>query len=57
MSFKQQEYVNEFQKANYKAVNIRLHKEYDKDIIEHLEKQKNKQGYIKEVLREKIEQG
>ncbi len=44
-----------FQKKAYFNVAIRLHKEYDKDIIAFLEVAPNKQGLIKGLLRTHIE--
>lgn len=40
-----------YQHNTNKSVVIKLHKEYDEDIIEHLETVKSKQGYIKELIR------
>lgn len=39
---------------NTKRVFIKLNKNTDGDIIDHLEKQSNKQGYIKELIRKEI---
>lgn len=41
-------------KKAYERVEIKLHKEYDKDIISKLDEVPSKQGYIKESIREKI---
>lgn len=45
---------DKYNKENYKVVNFKLHKTNDKDIMEHLEAQPNKQGYIKELIRKDI---
>lgn len=42
---------DKYNKENYKVVNFKLHKTNDKDIMEHLEAQPNKQGYIKDLIR------
>lgn len=39
---------------NHEAVYIKLHKEHDKDIIERLGELRNKQGYIKSLIRSDI---
>lgn len=46
------EYVREYKKANYKQWKIDLHRTDDSDIIEFLEQQKNKQAYVKELIRQ-----
>lgn len=45
---------NKYDKENTKQIALRLNKKTDADIIEHLEKQSSKQGYIKEVIRKDI---
>lgn len=40
-----------YDKANTTQINFKLNNKTDKDIIEHLNKQLNKQGYIKELIR------
>lgn len=47
---------DKYNKENYKVVNFKLHKTNDKDIMEHLEAQPNKQGYIKELIRRDIKE-
>lgn len=42
--------------AHTKRVYIKLNKTSDSDILEFLEKIPNKQGYIKELIREKIKE-
>ena len=41
-------------KLNYKGYYIKLNINDDADIIERLDKQKNRQGYIKELIRTDI---
>lgn len=38
--------------ANTKQINLKLNLKTDADILEHLEKQENVQGYIKDLIRE-----
>lgn len=46
-----------YQKNNYTQVSLKLHKEYDRDIIEYLATVDNVQGCIKYLLRSVIESG
>lgn len=41
-------------KLNYKGYYIKLNINDDADVIERLDKQKNRQGYIKELIRTDI---
>ena len=41
-----------YDKANTKQVILKLNKKTDKDILTHLDALPNKQGYIKELIRE-----
>lgn len=50
------QYVESWQRENLRRVVIKLNKRTDADIIEHLNKQKNVQGYIKQVIREAIKE-
>ncbi len=43
-----------YKKETTTIINIRLHKEYDTDIIEKLNTVGNKQGYIKQLIRSDI---
>ena len=45
---------NKYNKANTTAFTFRFNNEYDSDIINHLQGLDNKNGYIKEVIRENI---
>lgn len=55
MAFDQLAYQAEYDKANTQRVSVKLNKTHDADILEHLEKQPNKQGYIKALIRADIE--
>lgn len=46
--------ITEWQKENVRQFTIRLNRKTDADILDELEKQKSVQGYIKELIREKI---
>lgn len=48
------ERVNEWSKANTKGFYLKLNKEKDSDIISWMDSQKNKQGYIKDLIRADI---
>lgn len=50
-------YNQEFTKANYKQVNLMLHKGNDADIIEFLNRQQNKNGYLKDLIRQDMKKG
>lgn len=43
-----------YDKANTVGVYLKLNKATDADIIEHLHKVSNRQGYIKELIRDDI---
>lgn len=43
--------AHKYNKANTVQVPIRLNKNTDADILEHLESVQSKQGYIKELIR------
>ena len=45
---------NKYNKANTTAFTFRFNNENDADIIEHLQSLDNKNGYIKELIRENI---
>ncbi len=44
-----------YNKENVKQMKLDLNRKTDADIIEHLGKQDNKQGYIKGLIRQDIE--
>lgn len=43
---------DKYNKEHYKVVNFKVNRETKKDILEHLEAQPNKQGYIKELIKQ-----
>ncbi|HCY06476.1 MAG TPA: hypothetical protein DHS57_04185, partial [Erysipelotrichaceae bacterium] len=53
--FNKTQYDIEFNRKNYRRVEIRLNINTEKHLIEHLEKQPNKQGYIKSLIEKDIE--
>lgn len=57
MAFDQAKYVDQYQRENIQRVAVKLNRVHDADILEHLEKQANKQGYIKSLIRADIEKG
>ena len=46
--------VNAWSKVNTKGFYLKLNKEKDSDIISWMDVQKNKQGYLKELIRADI---
>lgn len=46
--------TQKFEREHYAKILLRLHKEYDSDIIHRLDEVPSKQGYIKESIREKM---
>ena len=55
--FDQAKYVYEYQRTKTRQVALQLNKVHDADILEHLDKQPNRQGYIKALIRADIERG
>ena len=51
---KKAEYDIQFQKDNIKQIKFNFNKVNDKDILDHLAKQENRQGYIKDLIRKDI---
>ena len=45
---------NKYNKANTTSFTFRFNNEHDSDIIDHLQGLDNKNGFIKEVIRENI---
>lgn len=48
------DYKAKYDKENTVQVKFKFNKNTDQDIIEHLNKQNNKQGYIKKLIRKDI---
>lgn len=51
--FNQLEYISKFNKDNYKHYHIKVNKK-DTKVIEQIEKQKSKNGYIIELIRKDL---
>ena len=45
------QYDIDYQKRNIRRINLSLHRENDKDIIDYLESQTNVQGTLKRMIR------
>lgn len=45
-----------YEKSNIKRVVLKLNKKTDADIIEYLDQQKNVNGKLKDIIREKIKE-
>jgi len=54
MAFDQQTYIDQYQRENLIRVTVKLNRKTDADIIQMLEAQANRQGYIKDLIREDI---
>lgn len=54
-TFNQSEYIQRYMKENNVRVQVILNKNYDSDIITHLNTMANKSGYIKRLIREDLE--
>lgn len=55
MAFEQSKYVDEYHKQNIQRVAVNLNRIHDADILEHLARMENKQGYIKALIRADIQ--
>lgn len=53
--FDKSAYDREYQKKNFTRVSVVLHKEHDKDVIEHLKPKPSKSEYIKSLIRQDME--
>lgn len=54
MAFEQAKYVDEYRKQNIRRIAVNLNRIHDADILEHLERMENMQGYIKALIRADI---
>lgn len=54
---RQKAYIQEYNAENYRRISFKLHKTIDAEILEHLEKQPNKNAYLKELIRQDMEKG
>lgn len=47
-------YIQEYNKENYEVLRVALSKKYDKELIEQINKQPSKSGYIKELIKKDL---
>lgn len=50
-------YNIQYNRDHVQQVKFSFNKEHDKDILDHLGKQQNKQAYIKNLIRQDIKEG
>ena len=48
-------YINEWNRQANKAYHFRLNKDKDADMIDYMERQPNKQGFLKDLIRAAME--
>ena len=53
-TFDQNKYIQDYMKKTYVRISVLLNKKSDADIINYLDKQKNKNQYIKNLIRKDI---
>lgn len=46
--------IQEYNKENYFIVRVPISRKYENEIIEHLNKQSSKSGYIKELIKKDL---
>lgn len=56
-TIKQKAYIMDYQKENVKQIKFTLSKIHDQDIIEYLDGIQNKNGYLKELIRQDMKKG
>lgn len=56
-TIKQKAYIMDYQKENVKQIKFTLNKVHDLDIIEYLDGIQNKNGYLKELIRQDMKKG
>lgn len=56
-TIKQKAYIMDYQKENVKQIKFTLSKIHDLDIIEYLDGIQNKNGYLKDLIREDMKKG
>ena len=54
---KQKAAIVEYNKKNYRRINLSLHRTFEADMVAHVEKQENIAGYIKELIRADMKKG
>lgn len=48
--------IKKYDRVNTRQIILKLNKKTDKDILKHLDSLPNKQGYIKELIREDMKE-
>lgn len=56
-TIKQKAYIMDYQKENVKQIKFTLNKIHDQDIIDYLDTIPNKNGYLKDLIRQDMEKG
>lgn len=51
---KQIKHIQEYNKENYVTLRVPISRKYENDIIEHLNKQISKSGYVKELIKKDL---
>ena len=46
------EYLNQYEKENIRQIRLKINRKTEQEMLEWIEKQKNIQGYIKQLIRE-----
>lgn len=54
MPFDQQSYVDQYQRENLVRVVVKLNRKTDADLLQWLDAQPNRQGYIKDLIRQDL---
>ena len=57
MAFDRKEYMPIYDKKRRRQIKLNLNIEHDKEILLQLDKQPNKQGYIKKLILDDIQKG
>lgn len=56
-TIKQKAYIMDYQKENVKQIKFTLNKIHDLDIIDYLDTIPNKNGYLKDLIRQDMKKG
>ena len=49
------EYLNQYEKENIRQIRLKINRKTEPELLEWIEKQENIQGYIKQLIREDME--
>ena len=49
------EYLNQYEKENIRQIRLKINRKTEPELLEWMEKQENIQGYIKQLIREDME--